>query len=419
MGTGVPWTPGGTSGSGPWSLPPVGLQANQGQGAPSEGNQGSRARLGRSAPLSAPRVSLTPCLSPKLPCLNEAFSWGSCRACVLTPCRFLLRSVKDWIIAPKGYAANYCDGECSFPLNAHMNATNHAIVQTLVSAGWLHATGGGGSAGTRDCPSLPPPPVSATGSPHEPRVRPQAVLCAHEAQRHLGALLRRQLQRHPEEVQEHGRPSVRLPLTRGERRGRSAHCPDSWVTSALRSPRRPPARRRRPHRHLGLAAAFPPGAGLKGPRLPLAHTVTVVSSRRALGSGARASVVRGLQKCNLEGFPSAPSPNPPKSVTALDPSSLWFYRVNRENNLEVKVFFGSNISGFIVPQRQSLQIPGRSTLCSYLVPATQVSAGRPGTACLLSQSCCHVWAFCWCGKMLISVKLDPLPVLAPAFAVSC
>lgn len=40
--------------------------------------------------------------------------------------------LKDWIIAPEGYAANYCDGECSFPLNAHMNATNHAIVQTLV-----------------------------------------------------------------------------------------------------------------------------------------------------------------------------------------------------------------------------------------------------------------------------------------------
>ncbi|XP_029934929.1 bone morphogenetic protein 6 isoform X2 [Myripristis murdjan] len=39
---------------------------------------------------------------------------------------------QDWIIAPEGYAANYCDGECSFPLNAHMNATNHAIVQTLV-----------------------------------------------------------------------------------------------------------------------------------------------------------------------------------------------------------------------------------------------------------------------------------------------
>ncbi|VDP04341.1 unnamed protein product [Soboliphyme baturini] len=38
---------------------------------------------------------------------------------------------QDWIIAPDGYAAYYCFGECSFPLNAHMNATNHAIVQTL------------------------------------------------------------------------------------------------------------------------------------------------------------------------------------------------------------------------------------------------------------------------------------------------
>nr|6OML_X Chain X, Bone morphogenetic protein 2 and Bone morphogenetic protein 6 [Homo sapiens]6OML_Y Chain Y, Bone morphogenetic protein 2 and Bone morphogenetic protein 6 [Homo sapiens] len=38
----------------------------------------------------------------------------------------------DWIVAPPGYHAFYCDGECSFPLNAHMNATNHAIVQTLV-----------------------------------------------------------------------------------------------------------------------------------------------------------------------------------------------------------------------------------------------------------------------------------------------
>ncbi|KFD48985.1 hypothetical protein M513_10137 [Trichuris suis] len=39
---------------------------------------------------------------------------------------------QDWIIAPDGYAAYYCFGECSFPLNTHMNATNHAIVQTLV-----------------------------------------------------------------------------------------------------------------------------------------------------------------------------------------------------------------------------------------------------------------------------------------------
>lgn len=40
--------------------------------------------------------------------------------------------LQDWIIAPDGYGAFYCSGECSFPLNAHMNATNHAVVQTLV-----------------------------------------------------------------------------------------------------------------------------------------------------------------------------------------------------------------------------------------------------------------------------------------------
>ncbi|MBZ3874469.1 Bone morphogenetic protein 7 [Sciurus carolinensis] len=42
---------------------------------------------------------------------------------------------QDWIIAPEGYAAYYCEGECAFPLNSYMNATNHAIVQTLDSAG--------------------------------------------------------------------------------------------------------------------------------------------------------------------------------------------------------------------------------------------------------------------------------------------
>ncbi|XP_076654184.1 protein 60A-like isoform X1 [Halictus rubicundus] len=38
----------------------------------------------------------------------------------------------DWIIAPEGYDAFYCSGECNFPLNIYMNASNHAIVQTLV-----------------------------------------------------------------------------------------------------------------------------------------------------------------------------------------------------------------------------------------------------------------------------------------------
>lgn len=38
----------------------------------------------------------------------------------------------DWVIAPEGYSAFFCNGDCSFPLGTSMNATNHAIVQTLV-----------------------------------------------------------------------------------------------------------------------------------------------------------------------------------------------------------------------------------------------------------------------------------------------
>ncbi|CAJ0936883.1 unnamed protein product, partial [Mesorhabditis belari] len=39
---------------------------------------------------------------------------------------------KDWVIAPEGFQSFLCDGGCSFPLHNKMNATNHAIVQTLV-----------------------------------------------------------------------------------------------------------------------------------------------------------------------------------------------------------------------------------------------------------------------------------------------
>lgn len=56
---------------------------------------------------------------------------------LLSKCCLFIRYIfkcffQDWIIAPDGYDAYYCSGECNFPLNAHMNATNHAIVQTLV-----------------------------------------------------------------------------------------------------------------------------------------------------------------------------------------------------------------------------------------------------------------------------------------------
>lgn len=40
----------------------------------------------------------------------------------------------NWIVAPPGYDAFYCHGECSFPLPHHINTTNHAIVQTLVNS---------------------------------------------------------------------------------------------------------------------------------------------------------------------------------------------------------------------------------------------------------------------------------------------
>ena len=39
----------------------------------------------------------------------------------------------DWILAPEGYHAYHCTGLCQFPLDSSLNATNHAILQTLMS----------------------------------------------------------------------------------------------------------------------------------------------------------------------------------------------------------------------------------------------------------------------------------------------
>lgn len=38
----------------------------------------------------------------------------------------------NWVIAPKKFEAYFCGGGCNFPLGTNMNATNHAIVQTLM-----------------------------------------------------------------------------------------------------------------------------------------------------------------------------------------------------------------------------------------------------------------------------------------------
>ncbi|KAK2705956.1 hypothetical protein QYM36_016093 [Artemia franciscana] len=40
----------------------------------------------------------------------------------------------DWIVAPHGYNAYFCEGKCPFPLADHLNSTNHAIVQNLVNS---------------------------------------------------------------------------------------------------------------------------------------------------------------------------------------------------------------------------------------------------------------------------------------------
>ncbi|KAG8454933.1 hypothetical protein GDO86_001233 [Hymenochirus boettgeri] len=39
---------------------------------------------------------------------------------------------QNWVIAPRGYMANYCYGECPYPLTEILNGSNHAILQTLV-----------------------------------------------------------------------------------------------------------------------------------------------------------------------------------------------------------------------------------------------------------------------------------------------
>ncbi|XP_059110894.1 bone morphogenetic protein 8A-like [Peromyscus eremicus] len=38
----------------------------------------------------------------------------------------------DSVIAPKGYSAYYCAGECNYPFTSCMNSTNHATMQALV-----------------------------------------------------------------------------------------------------------------------------------------------------------------------------------------------------------------------------------------------------------------------------------------------
>lgn len=40
----------------------------------------------------------------------------------------------DWILAPPGFQAYYCQGRCEYPMAEHLNYTNHATIQALVNS---------------------------------------------------------------------------------------------------------------------------------------------------------------------------------------------------------------------------------------------------------------------------------------------
>lgn len=40
----------------------------------------------------------------------------------------------NWVIAPRGYGAYFCQGLCEFPIDNHLKPTNHATVQTILNS---------------------------------------------------------------------------------------------------------------------------------------------------------------------------------------------------------------------------------------------------------------------------------------------
>ena len=40
----------------------------------------------------------------------------------------------NWVIAPRGYNAYFCQGLCEFPIDNHLKPTNHATVQTILNS---------------------------------------------------------------------------------------------------------------------------------------------------------------------------------------------------------------------------------------------------------------------------------------------
>ncbi|KAM8715081.1 hypothetical protein ACLKA7_002173 [Drosophila subpalustris] len=70
---------------------------------------------------SAPRMPPPDLFKPPLSCERLNFTVD-----------FKELKMHNWIIAPKKFEAYFCAGGCNFPLGNKMNATNHAIIQTLM-----------------------------------------------------------------------------------------------------------------------------------------------------------------------------------------------------------------------------------------------------------------------------------------------
>lgn len=110
-------TPAGRRGRGRWTGGR--FRANRGQGSDADWQGGWNERRvkrngGRAAKLK--RLSRARCRRHPLYVDFKDVGWNK------------------WIVAPSGYDAFVCLGECRFPLADHMNSSSHAMVQTLVNS---------------------------------------------------------------------------------------------------------------------------------------------------------------------------------------------------------------------------------------------------------------------------------------------
>ncbi|MXQ88153.1 hypothetical protein E5288_WYG017064 [Bos mutus] len=87
-----------------------------------------------SAPISAESSLLSPLMGPLHVVADDVHGSHGRQVCRRHELYVSFQDLGwlDWVIAPQGYSAYYCEGECSFPLDSCMNATNHAILQSLV-----------------------------------------------------------------------------------------------------------------------------------------------------------------------------------------------------------------------------------------------------------------------------------------------